>query len=605
MARRFRTSGEGGEPMTFSATMRPTAVRIAKKISFYLLPRPVQDRFSAASRRTAPPAPLLFQGAPRTTVWAYLGGSVVVALLAIVLLRAGWGDVASSMALHGVKLVVADVLLWGAAAYGVVHATALLRAQDSLPYKAGTYLFPGCLVEALGPVLRVWSVGDAETIEKVEGASPGVALKMRDGSRVVIAARSAEEAERAVRTLEQMRGDLARALAEDDMHVLAELDPLHDSALSSPIGPTEAMKPTVPVWTRFDWGIAAVIGVAMGLGLGSARNRMSDDAMYRSIVATATVPAYQEYLAQGGKHSEEVHDVLLPRAELQSAASEGTVDAVEAFQKTHPDSKIQPEVDAALRRAMLAELEKAKKAGTIAALNDFATRYPDNGLAPELRAAKHSFYAQALAGWKAKAKADAGTTAFVERLFAWVEKSGNSACEVRFRLKPSKTIDDADKSAMKSNHFPGPDGLPSKYVTAAAMRTREQHVAADVVQGFAGEISPDILAVKAGEPLAPDAPMPTAVPTLVVEYAPEWSHVNTVSLHPNTVFAGINFTFETSFVLPEGAPLTLKVKSWRGAELWKMKDDGETREAFEQKVYDAMFDGAFDQLDKKLQDTLF
>jgi hypothetical protein len=47
------------------------------------------------------------------------------------------------------------------------------------------------------------------------------------------------------------------------------------------------------------------------------------------------------------------------------------------------------------------------------------------------------------------------------------------------------------------------------------------------------------------------------------------------------------------------------VKSWRGAELWKQKDDGMSREDFQQKVYDGMFDGAFDQLDKKLADTLF
>ncbi|MGH7295242.1 MAG: hypothetical protein ACRELB_09925, partial [Polyangiaceae bacterium] len=141
--------------MSFSATMRPTAVRIAKKVSFYLLPRPVQDRFVAATRRTAPPAPLLFERAPRRTVWAYLGGSGAVALAALLLLRAGWGEPGSSMALHGVKLAVVDVLLWGVVAYGVVHAMAMLRALDALPYKAGTYLFPGCLVEALGPVLRV------------------------------------------------------------------------------------------------------------------------------------------------------------------------------------------------------------------------------------------------------------------------------------------------------------------------------------------------------------------------------------------------------------------------------------------------------------------
>jgi hypothetical protein len=154
-------------------------------------------------------------------------------------------------------------------------------------------------------------------------------------------------------------------------------------------------------------------------------------------------------------------------------------------------------------------------------------------------------------------------------------------------------------------HYPGPDALPSKYVTTAAMRTREHRVAAGVVQGFAGEIPPDVLAVRAGDPLEAGAPNPTGVPTLVIDYSPEWSHVNTVSIKPNTLFAGFNFSFDASFVLPEGAPLTMKVKSWRGAELWKMKDEGISREDFQQKVYDAMFDGAFDQLEKKLQDTLF
>ncbi|MGH7294992.1 MAG: hypothetical protein ACRELB_08665, partial [Polyangiaceae bacterium] len=434
---------------------------------------------------------------------------------------------------------------------------------------------------------------------------PALELRMRDGSRVTIAARSVDDAERADKAIAQVRPDLARAIAEEDAHVLAEVDPLHDSALSSPIGPSEAMKPTVPVWTRFDWGVAAAIGLALGLGLAWARNGMSDDAMFRQVAAAATVPAYQEYLAQGGRHSEEVRDVLLPRAELQAAIAQGSVEAVQAFLAAHPATKIGAEIDAALRRAMLVELEKAKAAGTIAALDEFAKKYPDNGLGPELKAARHGLYAQALAGWKKKAKADAGTVAFMDRLFAWVEKSGNGACEVRFRQRPSKSLDDADKKVMKSNHYPGPEALPSKYVTTAAMRAREQKVAADVVQGFSGEIPADVLAVKAGQPLGADDPTPKDVPTLVIDYAPEWSHVNTVSLHPNTVFAGFNFTFEASFVLPEGPPLTMKVKSWRGAELWKMKDDGITREQFEQKVYDGMFDGAFEQLDKRLQDTLF
>jgi hypothetical protein len=604
MARRFRASGETGEAMTFSATMRPTAVRIAKKVDFYRLPRPVQDRFAAATRRTAPPAPLLFQKAPRTRVWGFLGGSAAVALVALGVLRSGWGDVASPMALHGVKLVVVDIALWAVAAYGVVHAMALLRASDVLPYKAGTYLFPGCLVEAMGPVLRVWAVADAESVERLATPVPAIELKMRDGSRVVIPASSIDDAERAEKVLSQSRNDLARATAEDDAHVLAEMDPLHDSALSSPIGPTEAMKYAVPAWTRFDFAIAAAAGVALGLLLATTRNSMSDDAMYRAVVAEATMPAYQHYLAQGGSHTEEVRDVLLPRAELKTAASQGTVEAIQAFQKDHPTSKIGPEVDAALRTALLAELDKAKRVGTVAALDDFARKYPDNGLGPELKAARHTLYAAALAAWKKKAQTDAATQAFMDRLFAWAEKSGSPACEIRFRLRPWKTLEDADTKMKKSNHWPGPDALPSKYMTVAAMRAREQRVAKDLVQGLAAEIPADVLAVRAGDPLPADAPMPTAVPTLVVDYAAEWSHQSTVSLKPNTVFAGFNFSFDATFVLPEGAPLGTKVKSWRGAELWRLKDEGLSREDFQQRVYDSMFDGAFDQLSKRLQDML-
>lgn len=94
------------------------------------------------------------------------------------------------------------------------------------------------------------------------------------------------------------------------------------------------------------------------------------------------------------------------------------------------------------------------------------------------------------------------------------------------------------------------------------------------------------------------------MPTLVVTYSPEWSHANTLSLRPPTIFSGINFAFDASFALPDGsAPLSIKTKAWRGAELWKMKSDGMTREDFEQRVYDSMIDGAFDQLSKKLSDT--
>src|SRR6185312_5588834 len=142
-------------------------------------------------------------------------------------------------------------LVLAAAAYGVVHALGILRALDALPWRAGRYLSPGIVVDAVGPVLDVWSVGDAESVERVGGPESALALKMRDGTRVVVHADSAQQAERADAALGTVRGQLAQALAEEDPHVLAELDPLHDRAMSSPIGPTASMKPPVVVSKRF------------------------------------------------------------------------------------------------------------------------------------------------------------------------------------------------------------------------------------------------------------------------------------------------------------------------------------------------------------------
>jgi hypothetical protein len=361
---------------------------------------------------------------------------------------------------------------------------------------------------------------------------------------------------------------------------------------------------------RFDWVIAAVAGVLLGLGLGTSRNAMSDDAMYRSVVAAGTIPQYQLYVAQGGKHADDVRDVLLPRAQLRDAEAQGTVEAVQAFADAHPGSKIDADIAAAERRVMLAALETVKKTGTVSAIDEFARKYPNHQIDPELKAARHALFAQALDAWKTKSKPDAATSAFMERLLGWTEARG-PASEVRFRMKPSKTMDDADRSIKRSGHYPAPDALPSKYVTVDAMRPREQRVAEALAQGFATAFPADVLLVHPGDPLDPDAPIPTGQPTLVVEYTTDWSKANSLSEHPPTVLAGLVLSFDSSFVLPAaqdgsggGAPLKVSTRAWRGAEIWRIKGAQMTREDYEQKVYDATFDTAFDLLQKKLTDVL-
>jgi hypothetical protein len=576
---------------------------VVSKIDFFSLSRPVQDRFAAATRRSAPPAPILFERAPRRAVWAYLGASGVLIFVFAVLLAGGWGNVHSSLALHGTKWWIVDGSLLAGAAYGVLHAVGLLTALESLPYRPGTYLFPGCAVDARGPVLQVWDMSDAEAVERVNSPAPGLALKMRDGSRVVIPARTAQDAERAEAALAPLRKRLAEAIERGDMHTLAELDPLHDSAMSSPIGPTEKMKRRVSIWTRVDWAIALVLGFALGHALVTSRNSISDDAMYQTVLAEGTAVAYRQYLSQGGRHSQDVEQTLLPRAELHDAEAAHDIKSVETFAETHPSAKIATEVDAALRRLLLVELDKAKSARTVAALDAFSHQFPVGPVATEWASARHALYVQALAVWKKKTHTDA-VNALMDRLVAWSERKG-PIVEVRFQHLPSTSMDDADASARKSGHFPGNDALPSNFVTVDALAPRQQLVAQAVAASFTEAFPSDVLFVRSGEPLAPDAAAPAEPPALVVSYAPEWSHATTPCVKPDTVFVGLIFAFDGTFAVPDGKPpLKLTVKSWRGSESWKVKPEGRSREEFEQKVYDGMIDGAFEQLAKKLIDQL-
>lgn len=574
------------------------------KIDFYALPRPVQDRFAAATRGSAPPAPLLFRRAPRSAAWTLLGAAVVLLIVVATLLAAGYGDVRSPLALHRPPVVALDMALLAAAAFCVLHALGRLVSLEALPWRAGLYLFPGCAIDACRSQLKVWPIEAVQSVE-ASGQPPVVALRMRDGSRVVVEAPSAEHAERAQATLETVRRDEAQAIELDDSRVMVELDPLHGRAMSSPIGPTEAMKARLPLWTRLDWAVAVLLGAALGQGLGAARNALSDDAMVRAAAAEGTAAAYRAYLARDGRHSGEVRDVLLPRVELRDAAATGSVDAVLAFAQAHPSSKIGAEIDATLRHALLVELEKAKSVGTVTALDAFGRKYPGKLVDAELKAARHTLFLQALAAYRAKAHPQPGGDAFMARLVDWAEKNGPPA-EVRFRPKPSESLQDADKSLVKFRHYPGPDALVSRYVTADSLRSDEQAVEDAILEQFAGFFPADVLAMQGGKPLGADEPAPPSVPVLVIEYSPEWSRGDTTCTKPRTVFAGLSFDFDASFTIPDGAaPLKVTVKTWRAGEPWKVKAQGLSLAEFEEKVYGAMMSGAFDQLKRRVLDVMF
>ena len=223
----------------------------------------------------------------------------------------------------------------------------------------------------------------------------------------------------------------------------------------------------------------------------------------------------------------------------------------------------------------------------------------------EIRAARHAVYARALAAWRQKnTQVDAATAGFVERLLAQAEKAG-PACDVRFRYLGSKSMDDMDKRVMKHAYYPGSDALPSHYLTAEAMRPREDRVAQAVADAFTAAFPPDVLAMHVGEELAADAPNPMKPATLVLEYAVESSNALTASLKPRTILTGVRFDFTGRFALLEKAPWQTSLKSLRAPELWKIKANGMTLEDFHRKAYDGVIDGAFNDWQKKVLDAFF
>jgi hypothetical protein len=592
---------QGRFAATFGVAAGAASVGQRRTIDFYRCLRPMQDRFVAATLRTAPPAPLLFRSAPRTTAWVLLAASALLAVVAILILATGWGDVSNRLALHDKRMIGVDIALFAASAYCFVHAATILRSLESLQYPAGLYVFPACVIDASGPKLRVWSINDATAIERLP--EPALALRMDNGESVRIPVANAGEVERLEAALNSVRPQLQRALAEDDADVLAEFDPLHQSRVSSPISSTEALTRFSPLWMRLDWALAACVGLTLGLALSYARNATSDDRMYGTVVTAASIPQYAQYLARGGRRSEEVRDVLLARAELYEAQRLGTPEALQEFVRTHPTAKIGPEIDAAMRRILLVELDKARAIGTVTAVDEFAHKYPGNLVDAELKAARHVIYAQALAAWKQKTQPDAPTSAFFERLAAVAEKSGAS-CEVHFRLNPSKTFEDMEKRMAKHAYYPGPDALPSHYLTAEAMRSREQSVAQSLVEGFAAAFPADVLSMHAGEPLAATAAPPPGVPALVIDYAAEWSNALSANDKPRTLLAAIRFDFDVRFVLPEGAPLHVSVKSGHGPEPWRIKGAMSLHD-YHTRIYDMVIDRAFDELQKKLANAFF
>jgi hypothetical protein len=535
-----------------------------RRLDFYKLSREKQERFLASTKGTAPPAPLVKTAGDggRALRWAGASAAALVALLVVYSLR--YGALGASLAVQGAGWLAVYAALVFAIPYAALRAVGSWRAGKILPYKPGVYVFPMCLVDARDKVLGVFAMTDLANVSKA-AARGTLRLSFRGGGAFAFPAGDAQDAELINRSVDNAREQVKHALATSDDSELVTLDPFYDAkrGWTSPIGPKQPLRDGAPAWRKFDWAIAAACALVIGPSLWFVRNKRSDDSMLAKATAKATPEAFETYLTVGKRHSDEVSKVLLPRAELDRAKSQQTVEAVQAFIAAHPNSAIDAEAQGALREALLRELDKAKKASSLAALAAFEKKYPDNHLAREVAAARHDLYAAAVARFKTMAaRNDPDLAAFVARLAKQLETRG-PAVAIVFHREVSPALAQADKlmAHLSTNRAFGRNQVSRHFDEKPD--PKEAVVAAVVQQSLLRLFSPDLIDVKMSPPLddAAQAALAAKEPVIAVRYRFGWLGVAYSNYTLKRAFAGVHVGGEALFSLPDGgAPLKIKIE---------------------------------------------
>lgn len=578
-----------------------------QRVDFYKLTRPVQERFRGSVSGSGMPVPILEKrvGPREPLAWCGVSAAGVVALL--VLYNVGYGSLASSIAIHPAALVALYFVFAATAVYGLLRAFALWRDTKRLPYRPGIYVFPIGLVDARRFTMRVYEMHD---LVSADGPTPAgtFVLTFKGGQRFELPVKDPKRVELTKKALDDARVQHKEA-SEARMSVrpkaLAAIDPLQDGGFASPLVPKTPIVRQVPFWASRSWIVAPACGFLLGIAIWNVRNVLSDHKMYAEARQIATASAYRAYLARGSRHADEISLVLLPRAELKEAIAAGSVDAMEAFVKAHPKTKIGPEIATALRTAMLADLEATKKAGTLTALQGFKKRHPDHHLDAELAKATHEVYVHALEGYEQSANPkDAAAVASVERMLAFLERAATNRVQVRFQRKLGKTIERADSAIAKSPSFMGGQSYVSRYFDANHAKPREADLAKTVTARFAEAFPADVLTVELGDPIDdPEAALPPAnVPTIFVVHQVEWGGGLQKNDNPRGVFVSVGEQFDATVAVPgDSKPYKLHFMSWRGPNLDHMKGE----EHVEDKVYGTMAKDCFDGFTKKLLAAFF
>jgi hypothetical protein len=536
-----------------------------RRIDFYKLSREKQERFLASTKGSAPPAPIVQAAGDggRAIGWAAGSGAALVALVVLYVLK--FGVLGAPLAVHGIPFILVYAGLFFAIPYAALRAAASFLGGKLLPYKPGVYVFPMCAVDARDKTLRIFSMTDLASVGKAT-AGGALRLSFKGGGSFSFPAKDAHDAESLNRILENSQEQVKHALASGDDSELTTLDPFYEARKSwtSPIGPKEPMTDRAPAWRKFDYAIAGACALVLGPFFWVLHNKASDDSMLKKAVAENTPEAFESYLSVGKRHNDEVSSTLLPRAELDRAKQQQTVESVQAFIAAHPNSAIDAEAQQALKDALLRELDKAKKGASLASLAAFDKKYPNNHLNAELDKAKHDLYVAAVARFKTMAASDdANLLKFVQQLATFLEKHGPTVTMV-FHREVSNALGQADKfmATSSSNRAFGPKQV-TKYFDPAADQPKEADVVAAFDKAMKRIFTPDLIDVKMG-PKDPDDAAQAALAQkdalVSVRYRFGWLGVAYAYVPLKRAFAGVHVSGDAVFSLPDGAERKIKLE---------------------------------------------
>lgn len=570
-------------------------------VDFFNLERSLQDRFVEAASGSVPPTPLAFKPARmRSGVLVWWGVCLVAAIVVIAVLASGFGSLQSERALLGLPYAIVLAVVAALAAFAALRALSLDHDRDSLPYRAGAYVFPIGVVDAQTEVVRVYRFPELSEVTRREKR---VTLVFDGNIRFEFETPDPAIADQLVQLVEQNRQRVSGAEGPPSSRELAALDPLADTGFKSPFTPSEPRRKSSPRWLRFGWLEAVIIGGLAGPVLWKARNVISEERLYTEARRLNTTQAFRDYLARGGTRAD-VTEVSLPHAELQEAIAKGNVAAIEAFMAQGKHAKIDAEVQAALKNALLAELAQVAAKNSLTALQEFEQNQPHHQLVQDVIEQRRSeLYQRVVRSFQAAAQPNtAGLVGFIGRLLFYAQKHGPEV-EIAFRRRTSDNSKDAETQLTKSAYYITTDMLPSKYFRPEDWEKRETDVGHEIEARLNKEFPADVLHFKlvpAMEDDGTDTPK-VAKPTLVITHKDELSG-GFMSKKPRGAFVGLGFNVRSALIIPgDDQPLTFKFSAWLPPDLKRWEQPGATP----RDVYDSVARDGFAKYTKKQLAYLF